>query len=407
MTNSYLGVLSASAVYFLPYHVLLLMLLWLPACAGVAARGSVAGQAIETRVDSEVARYYLANYLADKREDAVLDERIDRVYRNDHNHLPDRGALKRLSDDFSVDFAALYFAEQIARIPANREIRVAYDRAHAQARKATAESGAHLAAAAANYEMVFVPGYLYKRYRITGADLAAPRAALKRVGLAEHFVETIEDGTVETNAEIVAAAIHARAQRGRRLILVSVSKSGAEVALALTRLGNGGTSSVAAWVNIAGTLQGSPLADESLLQWEDMIGKVDVAGVESLGTVRSRQRFADFRIPRHILVVNYIGVPLTGTVSLLARSGFLQLRAHGPNDGLSLLPDLIVPRGLTLAELGRDHFLVDDQIDAATIALALTVIRRMEHDGRGSSYAPKDGEATPSLETERAISGNP
>jgi hypothetical protein len=254
---------------------------------------------------------------------------------------------------------------------------------------------------------VFVPGYLYKRYRITGADLAAPRAVLKRAGLAEHFVETIEDGTIEANAEIVAAGIRARARHGRRLILVSVSKSGPEVALALTRLGNGGTSSVAAWVNIAGTMQGSPLADESLLQWEDMIGKVDVAGVESLSTARSRQRFADFRIPRHILVVNYIGVPLTGTVSLLARSGFLQLRAHGPNDGLSLLPDLIVPGGLTLAELGRDHFLLDNQIDAATIALALSVIRRMEQDGRDSSHAAKGAELAPSLETERTISRNP
>ena len=120
--------------------------------------------------------------------------------------------------------------------------------------------------------MVFVPGYLYKRHRMTGADLAAPRAALKRIGLTHHFVETVEDGAIEVNAEIVAAAIQQQARAGRRLILASVSKSGAEVALALSRLGPTETDHVVAWVNIAGTLQGSPLADEGLLQFEELIG---------------------------------------------------------------------------------------------------------------------------------------
>jgi hypothetical protein len=152
--------------------------------------------------------------------------------------------------------------------------------------------------------------------------------------------------------------------------------------LALTGLGHGETGRVAAWVNIAGTLQGSPLADESLLHWEEVVGKVDVAGVESLATARSRERFHSFRIAPHVLVINYIGIPLTGSISLLARGGFLQLRAYGPNDGLSLLPDLIVPGGITFADIGRDHFLLDDRLDVSTIALALTVIRYLEDPGR-------------------------
>jgi hypothetical protein len=65
-------------------------------------------------------------------------------------------------------------------------------------------------------------------------------------------------------------------------------------------------------------------------------------------------------------------------VSSWGRTGFLRLRHHGPNDGLSLLSDLIVPSGLTLAELGRDHFLLDEQIDVKTVALAITVIDWLE-----------------------------
>ena len=45
--------------------------------------------------------------------DTELDERIDRVYQRVMAACPI--ALKPLSHDFSVDFAALYFADQIAR----------------------------------------------------------------------------------------------------------------------------------------------------------------------------------------------------------------------------------------------------------------------------------------------------
>ena len=363
----------------LKFITLLSALLLLPGCVGLPVRGSVGGQTIETRVDSEIARYYLASYLGGKRGDAPLDERIDRVYRSAHNGLPDRAELKQLSEDFSLDFAALYLADRIASVPVNRRFRSAFAQAHDYVRKASAEGRVILPAAAADYDVVFIPGYLYKRVPGTGADFAAPRAALHRVGLARHLVETDEDGAIEANANLVAAAILARAHTHRRLIVVSASKSSAEVALALTRLGPSETRHVAAWVNIVGALQGTPLADDRLLsQLEDAIGKVNVAGVESLTTQRSRQRFDTFRVPEHVLVVNYIGIPLSGSISYVARAGFVQLRNHGPNDGITLLSDSIFPGGVTLTELGRDHFLLNGHIDVTTVALAVTVIRWLE-----------------------------
>ena len=63
---------------------------------------------------------------------------------------------------------------------------------------------------------------------------------------------------MEANADLVTAAIRARAQSSRRLIVVSASKSGPEVALALTRLEPAETRHVAAWINTVGALQGSP-----------------------------------------------------------------------------------------------------------------------------------------------------
>jgi hypothetical protein len=225
-----------------------------------------------------------------------------------------------------------------------------------------------------------VPTYLYKRLFAVGADMAVPRAALKEVGLTCHFVETQDDGAVEANAELVAAAIRARAQSGRRLIILSASKSGPEVALALTKLGPAETRHVAAWINVMGALQGTPLVDERLFpDLELLMGKVDNAGMDSLTTANSRQRFNSFHIPEHVFVVNYFGIPVIGSVSFLGRASFFPLRKYGPNDGTVLLPDMIFPGGVTLPELGSDHFMRGRRLDITTVALAITVIRWLEH----------------------------
>ena len=55
------------------------------------------------------------------------------------------------------------------------------------------------------------------------------------------------------------------------------------------------------------------------------------------------------------------------------------MRKHGPNDGVVLLSDTIFPGGVTLAELGSDHFLLKTDPDIKTVALAITVIRWLEN----------------------------
>jgi hypothetical protein len=185
---------------------------------------------------------------------------------------------------------------------------------------------------------------------------------------------------VEKNADIVAAAIRARAQSGRRLIIISASKSGPEVALALTKLGSAGTRHVAAWINAMGALQGTPLVDDRLFpDLEILMGKIDADGGESMATPRSRQRFDSFHVPKHVLVVNYFGVPVIGSVSFFARTSYFPLRKYGPNDGTVLLPDMVYPGGVTLTELGADHFMRRRPLDITTVALAITVIRWLEH----------------------------
>lgn len=88
-----------------------------------------------------------------------------------------------------------------------------------------------------------------------------------------------------------------------------------------------------------------------------------------------------------MLVVNYFGIPLTGSISSWARRGHRHLKTHGPNDGILLLADMILPRALTLADLGRDHFLLDKHMDVTVVALTTTIIRWLEHDERKATSA--------------------
>ncbi|HEX7230929.1 MAG TPA: hypothetical protein VF452_11090 [Candidatus Binatia bacterium] len=351
-------------------------------CAGLPATGTIGGQTIETRVDSEVARYFLTNYVAGRHTDPLLDKRIDRIYQKSKGSLPNQQDLKKLSDEFSVDFAALYLADRIARVPANQRFSAIFRENYEYAREAFPQ-GQMKMAGAADYDVLIVPTYLYKRrFMLTGADLAVPRAALQKVGFTCYFVETIDDAPIETNAEIIMAAIQSRAGSDRRLIVISASKSGPEVALALTKLGPSGTRHVAAWINAVGALQGTPMVDDKLMpDFELLTGKVNPAGGESMATIPSRRRFALFKIPRTVLVVNYFGIPTTGSVSFFGRKGYFPLRKYGPNDGSLLLADMIFPGGVTLPRLGSDHMQMGEHLDIATVALAMTVIEWLKtHD---------------------------
>ena len=373
-------------------------------CAGMPASGTIGGQTVELRVDSEVARYYLANYLSGKRSDPVLDERIDRVYREADGSLPKRDDLKKLSDDFSLDFAALYLADRITRVPANAQFDSAFRKAFEYTRETLSRRQMHVAGSA-DYDILIVPTYLYQRFKFTGADLAAPRRALRRVGFRCYFVETDDDGPVEANAEVIMAAIRPRAESSRRLIILSASKSGAEVALALTRLGTADTHHVAAWINAVGALQGTPTVDDKLLpDLQLFTGKIDPAGTESMSTSRSRKRFESFDISPDVLVVNYFGIPTIGSVSFLALKIYLALGKYGPNDSVLLLADEIYPGGVTLPRLGSDHIHMNNNVDIASVALAITVIdwlKDKDHVSRTTEHRARTIDPSDDVPAER------
>jgi hypothetical protein len=186
-------------------------------------------------------------------------------------------------------------------------------------------------------------------------------------------------------------------------VLVSASSGGPAAALAL-----GGPAAdvahVRAWLNIGGILGGMRLIDRysagfgyvALRAFAWMQGW-EMEDVESMSAARSHERVARTSLPKHIVVINYIGIPFSGDVSSRVSFFYSQLREHGPNDGLTLVTDPVLPGTDTIVALGQDHFFADDpELESRTLALT-SVIGRTVARRHAEAVARASGEVGPRL----------
>jgi hypothetical protein len=202
----------------------------------------------------------------------------------------------------------------------------------------------------------------------TNADFRVQRRLYEQWGIPHELVPIHENGTIESNARIVADAIREHSE-AHRLFVVSASKSGAEVAMALGReLRPSEAAHVVAWLSIVGAVRGSPLADRAtepdlcwLVRTKLAFEGFDLAGLQSMKAARSRERFEALRFPGHLRMFTLVAVPLSGDISERGAFGYARMREAGPNDGLTLLADELIPGAVPLLLPGVDHFLGTDQ----------------------------------------------
>jgi hypothetical protein len=340
---------------------------------------------LETSVDSPVAKYYLEQYLQGRNTDPVLHARIDALYQGQADRVPSRDELKTLADQYSVDFAAIFFAEHVHAQEQNRAIQQAFNDYLGNGVTAPGLRQAHLD----KYLFLFVPGWDYvENSHITGADFAVQRILFTAFGVENHLVIIPPHGSVEENAAVLTRTIEQHGDKGKIIVLVGASSAGPSIYLALAEnRQHPSFDNVKGWLNIGGILQGSPVIDYyqawprswyfNVAVWSQGWDKDKIL---SLSTVESRKRMKRLAgIDPDILVINYIGLPLSGAVSQYAADYYSMLAAEGPNDGLSFLPDMVAPDSLTIIAPGRDHFLAEDpMINDKTVAMMKVVIAYLE-----------------------------
>ncbi|HEX6564254.1 MAG TPA: hypothetical protein VF020_08220 [Chthoniobacterales bacterium] len=368
-------------------------MLWLTAwcwvsCASyprIPAAGDLAGKPTNTTVDSKLAKYYLENSLAGSWKTPGLDHQITEIDERYRAAPLDPQTLKAISRSASPDFAALFLIKQLLSSPRNLKFQTDY---LAETKRIKSDLKRNkwseiVAPALRRYEVLFAPGFHYLTDRSSGADFASQRQFFHELGISVQLIRTEEDGTVEENAAIIAANI--RVLSGAKVILVSTSKAGPEVALALGKiLAPEETTPVEAWISVGGLIRGTPLADYATTWPQSWIVRLmflyshtGFQGIPGLTTTASQARVERIRIPAGIMTVEYIAVPLSGDIYGSVRSRYVRLRKDGPNDGLTLLADELLPNGIAVIEPGIDHFFAAPDIEVKSVALANVVAKAL------------------------------
>ena len=211
--------------------------------------------------------------------------------------------------------------------------------------------------------VVVVPGAFYREHPESGADGGFVLEQARRLGCKTALVPFDSFGTLKHNVQFLCDWL--RRQPTGPLILVSLSKAGAEVRLALAE--PGAFRNVIAWVNVSGLVRGTPMVNwllrhparalliRLMFWWKSYAW----TGVKELEWGPTGTLAGEFHVPADLLVVHLFGFPLARHLSRpLARRGHRRLTPLGPNDGgANLLADLVGLPGLIYPVWGADHYL--------------------------------------------------
>jgi hypothetical protein len=382
--------------YIITIPALLLSLIMLYCLPAVHARAkplmvsaNMAGMAIETSVDSDLARdIILAG--RDLDPDLLPPELAALLPCNSRANIPTTESLAKISRDYSTDTATALLIRCLARNPTIEQSQALFlaelEQARAQAGTHTRELAASLAQQSSEYSVLVVPGWGYRSSsEVTGADLSRPREIISDLGFDTQLLEIPSYGSVETSANYVIDELLEHLQGDRKIILVSASSGGPIVAQVLGDDRIARHPKMVGWLNICGVMNGSPVIDKFLgwpgtwfLRLVSLFEGWEYEDLLSLSRSRSTPRYANFQPPEQMTVLNYIGIPFSGQVSSLGKRFYQLLKKQGPNDGLTLITEALVP-GYTIMALGQDHFVASDtEIDLKTAALLPVMLKLIE-----------------------------
>jgi hypothetical protein len=212
--------------------------------------------------------------------------------------------------------------------------------------------------------VVIVPAALYVERPDMGSDGRVIREVAEFFGCRTGLVPLASLGSVSENARRLAAWL--AQQRDEKLILVSLSKGGADLKLALQSPGAPRLfRNVLAWINVCGPLDGSLMADwilssrlrAWLFRFQYWIQRRDFGFISELRHAPPSTLNFPLRPPPGMRMISLVGFPLRRHMTTpFSRFCHRTLSACGPNDGTVLLSDVSQWPGEIYPVWGTDHY---------------------------------------------------
>jgi hypothetical protein len=217
--------------------------------------------------------------------------------------------------------------------------------------------------------LAIVPGACYHEYPQTGADGRRLSEDAARHGWPVAVVPVASFGRLADNARTICDWLRGRPEP--RVVLVSLSKGGADVRTALARPDAAAAfRNVAAWVSLSGIVFGSALASWFLASrfWRTVARLIcwrhryPFAALHEIDRRAGGPLDGELVLPPGLRAVHVVGLPLACHLrSGRARRGYRRVAALGPSDGGGiLLGDLCRLPGWVYPVLGADHYLEPD-----------------------------------------------
>jgi len=245
--------------------------------------------------------------------------------------------------------------------------------------------------------IAIVPAAFYKEKPHSGADGRVVREAAIRMSFRCELIPLRSTGTLAENSTILLDWL--KQHTAAKIILVSLCKGGADVKFALgasgaeTRFAN-----VRAWVNICGTLSGSPVAQwllatklRSFATWLFLkSGGRDFEFLQEIVPSPSGPLSGPVRLLPMMQLINIVGFPLRRHLT----NGFMR-RCHqfispqGPNDGGVLLSEACRLPGFIYPVWGADHYLRPDERVQQIIRAVLNYLTS-EPAPRDAAHSPEE-----------------
>lgn len=306
-----------------------------------------------------------------------------------HRDLDDLApeVVREIAARHGLDFATALLYDRVLNSARHGPTIAAIDSAengNAAGRNSTARTAGNCnseapASPSSDYLVGVVPGAFYVESPESGADGNRFLPELRRLGRRCELIRTESFGSLKANANLLRSWL--AAHRNERVVLVSLSKGGADVKHALahdaaigsphnsTEQNVAGTpfANVAAWINVSGILDGSPLVRwlvdrpwrswlvRAMFRWQGYRFSV----LRELEHGRGTPLDFPLRLPAHLRALHVVGFPSVATLSSkLTRRGHRRMAPSGPNDAVGIvLADACRWPGVVYPVWGSDHYL--------------------------------------------------